>query len=166
MRTGMRAIAAVWIVCAGIPAIEANAQSIPKDIAARVEIYAIPSLTISDQQFLTGDANGTAVTVAGQMLLGLALAVLIDRVFFGKRLFRAIYYVPVVTSWVAVSVIWQWIFNPAYGLVNYVLSWFGIDGPAWLIDPDTELYAIIITSVWNDLGFVAVMFLGGLQGIP
>lgn len=68
MRMGMRAVAAAWILCTGIllAAIETNAQSIPKELAARVEIYAIPSLTISDQQFLTGDANGKPVTIAGE----------------------------------------------------------------------------------------------------
>lgn len=68
MRMGMRTVAAAWIFCTGIllAAIETNAQSIPKELAARVEIYAIPSLTISDQQFLTGDANGKPVTVAGE----------------------------------------------------------------------------------------------------
>jgi dienelactone hydrolase len=68
MRTGMRAAIAAWIICTGIllAGIETNAQSMPKDVAARVELYAIPSLTISDQQFLTGDANGKPVTVAGE----------------------------------------------------------------------------------------------------
>src|SRR5260370_6683605 len=68
MRTGMRTAIAVWILCTAIllAGIETNAQSIPKEIAPRVELYAIPSLTISDQQFLTGDANGKPVTVAGE----------------------------------------------------------------------------------------------------
>jgi dienelactone hydrolase len=68
MRTGMRAAIAAWIFCTGIwlAGVETNAQSMPREVAARVEIYAIPSLTISDQQFLTGDANGKPVTVAGE----------------------------------------------------------------------------------------------------
>jgi dienelactone hydrolase len=68
MRMGMGAAIAAWIFCTGIllAGIETNAQSMPKEIASRVEIYAIPSLTISDQQFLTGDANGKPVTVAGE----------------------------------------------------------------------------------------------------
>src|SRR3984893_1366711 len=68
MRTGMRAAIAAWIFCTAIllAGIETNAQSMPKEIAPRVELYAIPSLTISDQQFLTGDANGKPVTVAGE----------------------------------------------------------------------------------------------------
>jgi dienelactone hydrolase len=68
MRMGLRAAGAAWIVCTGIllAGIETNAQSMPKEVASRVELYAIPSLTISDQQFLTGDANGKQVTVAGE----------------------------------------------------------------------------------------------------
>src|SRR6478672_6093277 len=68
MGTGMRVAVAGWILCTGIglASVEASAQSIPKEIASRVEIYAIPSLTISDQQFLTGDSNGKQVTVAGE----------------------------------------------------------------------------------------------------
>src|SRR5258708_24805660 len=68
MRTGTRAARAAWIICTGIllAGIETNAQSMPKEIAQRVELYAIASLTISDQQFLTGDANGKPVSVAGE----------------------------------------------------------------------------------------------------
>jgi dienelactone hydrolase len=68
MRTGVRAAITAWIFCTAIwlAGVEANAQSMPRDVAARVELYAIPSLTISDQQFLSGDANGKPVTVAGE----------------------------------------------------------------------------------------------------
>jgi dienelactone hydrolase len=68
MSKGMRAVIAAWIFCTGIllAVVETSAQSMPKEVAARVEIYAIPSLTISDQQFLTGDADGKVVTVAGE----------------------------------------------------------------------------------------------------
>ena len=67
MRTGMRAAIAASIICTGmLGGVETNAQSMPKEIAARVELYAIPSLTISDRQFLTGDADGKPVTVAGE----------------------------------------------------------------------------------------------------
>jgi dienelactone hydrolase len=69
MRTGWRVAIAAWTLCTVVllACIETNAQSMPKDVASRVEIYAIPSLTISDQQFLTGDANGKPVTVAGEL---------------------------------------------------------------------------------------------------
>src|SRR5437899_12536502 len=75
-----RVTAAVAIFCTGllVTCIETNAQSMPKDVAARTEIYAIPSLTISDQQFLTGDANGKQVTVAGEFRIAQRSAKLPD----------------------------------------------------------------------------------------
>jgi multiple sugar transport system permease protein len=66
---------------------------------------------------------------------------------------------------VVVALMWKWIFNPRYGLLNYLLARIGITGPAWLFDPDSALYAVIIASVWKDTGFIAVMYLAGLQGI-
>src|SRR5690606_4993378 len=78
---------------------------------------------------------------------------------------RTATFLPVVASWVVVSLMWKWIFNPQYGLINPVLSRFGIDAPAWLFEPNSALVAIVITSVWKDLGYIAVMYLGGLQAI-
>jgi multiple sugar transport system permease protein len=93
-------------------------------------------------------------------------ALLLNRPLRGRALFRMAFYVPVVSSWVAVSMIWRWIFNPRFGLLNFLLGKIGISGPAWLFDPDTALYAIVIASVWKDAGFSAVLFLAGLQSIP
>jgi len=59
----------------------------------------------------------------------------------------------------------KWIFNPAYGLVNYGLGEVGVSGPAWLFEPISALYAIAITSVWKDVGYIALLYLGGLQSI-
>lgn len=100
-------------------------------------------------------------------VLGLAfgVALLLDRKIPFIGVYRASFFVPVVSSWVVISLVWRWIFNPRFGLLNYLLSQVGIEGPAWLFDPDTALYAIVITSVWKDTGFLAVMFLAGLQGI-
>lgn len=97
--------------------------------------------------------------------LGLGLALFLNQKLRGIVFTRTLTFLPVVASWVVVSLIWKWIFNPQYGLINYGLSWFGIEGPAWLFDANTALYAMVITSVWKDLGYVAVMYLGGLQGI-
>lgn len=93
-------------------------------------------------------------------------ALLLNRPLRGRTFFRTAFYLPVVSSWVAVSMMWRWIFNPRYGLFNFLLKQIGIDGPAWLFDPDTALYAIVIASVWKDTGFSAVLFLAGLQNIP
>lgn len=67
--------------------------------------------------------------------IALALALLLNRRLGGKVFFRAVYFVPVVTSWVAVSLIWKWLLNPQYGLVNYGLALIGIKGPGWPFDP-------------------------------
>lgn len=99
------------------------------------------------------------------MILGLSVALLVNSNIRFKTFFRATYFLPVVTSWVAVSLVWKWLFNPKYGLINYFLSLVGVDGPNWLNDPNTAMIAIIITSVWKDIGFIMILYLGGLQNI-
>lgn len=98
-------------------------------------------------------------------VLGLALALFLNRKLPGMLLVRTSTFLPVVASWVVVSLIWKWIFNPSYGMVNSVLSTFGITGPAWLFEPQTAVYAMVITSVWKDVGYIALLYLGGLQNI-
>ncbi|MFC0187214.1 carbohydrate ABC transporter permease [Fictibacillus aquaticus] len=99
------------------------------------------------------------------LVVALGIAMLLNKKMKGRTFFRAAYFIPVISSWVAVSLIWKWLFNPAYGLVNYFLSWFGINGPDWLQDPNWAMIAIVLTSVWKDTGFVMVLFLAGLQNI-
>ncbi len=100
------------------------------------------------------------------MVIALGVAVLLNQKLRGVVLFRTAFFIPVVSAWVAVALLWKWIFNPKFGIVNYLLGLVGIQGPAWLFDPQWAMPAIIITSVWKDIGFVMVMFLAGLQGIP
>jgi multiple sugar transport system permease protein len=97
---------------------------------------------------------------------GLGLALLLNRKLPGRTAFRAIYFVPVVTSWVAVSLVWKWLLNPQYGLINYGLALIGIKGPGWLFDPSWAMAGVILTTVWKDIGFVTVIYLAGLQEIP
>lgn len=97
---------------------------------------------------------------------GLFVALLMNRALPGRSIFRAMYFLPVVTSWVAVALVWKWLFNPTYGLINTLLGFIGISGPAWLFDPNWAMPAIILTSVWKDTGFVMIILLAGLQGIP
>lgn len=96
--------------------------------------------------------------------LGIALA--LNAPLRGIGVIRTAFFLPVVSSWVAVALLWSWLFNPKFGLVNYVLSLLGVAGPGWLFDPFWAMPAIILTSVWKDLGFVMVLFLAGLQAIP
>lgn len=106
-----------------------------------------------------------AMYIPAVFVLGLALALLLNQKITGISFVRTATFLPVVASWVVVSLIWKWIFNPAYGLVNYGLAGIGIEGPAWLFSPTTAMYAIVITSIWKDVGYIALLYLGGLQAI-
>ena len=83
-----------------------------------------------------------------------------------RTVFRVGYYLPVVTSIVAIAVVWRFLLNPDVGLVNMVLGSVGIDGPNWLGDPTLAMPSIIAMAVWRNLGFAMIVFLAGLQTIP
>jgi multiple sugar transport system permease protein len=106
-----------------------------------------------------------AMYVPAVFILSLALALLLNQKLRGMIIVRVATFMPVVASWVVVSLIWKWIFNPAYGPVNALIRGLGFEGPDWLYQPYTALLAIVITSVWKDVGYTALLFLGGLQGI-
>ncbi|GAA3741558.1 sugar ABC transporter permease [Leifsonia bigeumensis] len=96
----------------------------------------------------------------------IAIAVLLNSKLKGATFFRGIYFLPVVTSWVVVALLWKWLLSPQGGMVNYVLGLVGIDGPGWWTDPNWAMPSIIIASVWKDLGFNMLILLAGLQSIP
>ena len=100
------------------------------------------------------------------MVLGFLLAVALNSRIPGRGLLRAVYFLPVVTSWVAVGLVWKWLLNPEYGLINSMLAHLGLQGPAWLFDPTFAMAAVILTSLWKDVGFVMTILIAGLQGIP
>lgn len=112
----------------------------------------------------------TVVYCAGYLPLvfvgGLGLALALNGRLAGRSFFRAAYFLPVVTSWVVVALVWKWLLNPSNGLVNTMLGWVGTDGPGWWTDPTWALPAVILSSAWKDLGFVMVIMLAGLQAIP
>ena len=83
----------------------------------------------------------------------------------GITIYRTIYYLPSVLAGVAFVVVWMWLLHPEAGLVNALLGLFGIQGPRWLTDPDTALYALWIMSIWG-LGRTAIIFLAGLKDVP
>ncbi|PZD97200.1 sugar ABC transporter permease [Paenibacillus sambharensis] len=107
----------------------------------------------------------TIASVPIGIVISLLLAVFLNQKLRFIRFYRAAFFIPVISSMVAVSVIWQWIYNPEYGLLNYALSWFGIDGPAWLTDPQWAMPTVILTTIWKSLGFNMLIFLAGLQSI-
>lgn len=108
----------------------------------------------------------TFVSVPVGIFISLLLAVALNQKIRGIRFYRVAYFIPVISSMVAVAIIWQWIYNPEYGFLNFFLSLFGIDGPNWLSSQTWALPAVIITSIWKGLGFNMLIFLAGLQGIP
>jgi multiple sugar transport system permease protein len=97
---------------------------------------------------------------------GLGLALALNQGLRAISWVRTIYFLPVVTSWVVVALVWKWLLNPQFGIVNRVLGLFGIAGPGWWLDPHWAMPSIILASAWKDLGFTMVIFLAGLQAIP
>ena len=96
---------------------------------------------------------------------GLALALALNTRLRGRAWLRGMYFLPVITSWVVVALVWRWLLSPSNGVVNGVLAWFGIEGPGWWSDPAWAMPSIILASAWKDLGFVMVILLAGLQSI-
>lgn len=105
------------------------------------------------------------VTVPIGIVLSLFLATALNQHIRGIKLYRAAYFLPVISSMVAVAVIWQWIYNPEYGVLNFLLSLVGIKGPSWLSSVTWAMPAVMLTSIWKGLGFNMLLFLAGLQGI-
>lgn len=100
------------------------------------------------------------------MLLSLLVALGVNKRVRGIRLLRTIYYLPAVTAGVSTTVVWRWILNKEYGILNYVLGFFGVPKIPWLTSPRTALIAIMLMSIWQSLGSQMVIFLAGLQSIP
>ena len=116
---------------------------------------------------VTNTVYFTLATVLPAIALALGLALVLNSSRLRARgLFRTVYFVPVVTSLVAVSYVWRWLLEPSFGLVNTALGWVGIDGPGWLADPSWALPGVIGMSIWRDVGYYMVIFLAGLQTIP
>jgi len=99
-----------------------------------------------------------------RLVLSLFIALLLRNLTFGVRIFRTLYYIPVVISGVAVMVLWTFIFNPNMGLLNQFLGLFGIQGPAWIFDPDWALPSLVIMSLF-EVGGMIIIWLAGLSGI-
>jgi multiple sugar transport system permease protein len=100
------------------------------------------------------------------MAAGVGLALLLNRGRGGERALRAIVFLPYVTSMVAIAIVWQWMFNADFGLVNYGLRLLHLPAVDWLGSPRFALLSIIAVTVWTQVGYQMVIFLAGLQGIP
>lgn len=99
------------------------------------------------------------------IILGLAIALLMNQKVRGIMTFRAIYYLPAVTSGVAVAILWQFVFHKQWGILNAILAIFGVKPIGWLVDPSWVMVAFIIMSIWG-VGGSMIIYLAGLQSIP
>ena len=113
--------------------------------------------------------RNTLVFVVGvvpiTVILSLIIALLLNQVKIISGFFRTVYFLPFVTSTVAIAMVWNWMFHSNYGLINYFMGWFGIHPINWLTDPHYALLALIIMSIWKSLGFNIILFLVGLKNI-
>ena len=96
---------------------------------------------------------------------GLAL-ILNRKEMRGGPIYEGVYFLPFIISWVPLSVMWKWIYDPGYGILNYAISFIGIPPQGWLVNPDLALYSIVILVVWRNLGLYIVLFSVGLKNIP
>jgi len=118
---------------------------------------------------LSSTLGYTVVTVVGQLLLGLGAALLLNQRIPGRALLRLIYYLPVITSWVIVSLVFLYLYNGQAGALNWVLKdVLGVidANVAWLAEPSSALWAIAILGIWKGIGWTMVVFLAGLQSVP
>ena len=104
-------------------------------------------------------------TIPATLFLALLVAVLLNVKIKGKGFYRVLYFLPYVTMATAISMVWKWMFNGDYGLINYILGFFGIEGRRWLTDTATAPYAIIVVSIWSGIGYNMIILLAGIQGI-
>jgi multiple sugar transport system permease protein len=125
-------------------------------------------LFTTDRSFYLVLSN-TALYAVGTILPGMAIALifatLLNQNIIGQAAFRAIYFVPVVVPTAAVAILWRWIYEPNYGIVNSLLRAVGLPGPMWLTNTHSALLAVIIEAVWAGLGLNIVIYLAGLQSI-
>jgi multiple sugar transport system permease protein len=108
----------------------------------------------------------TVGTVVPSLFISLAVALALNQKVRGLAIFRAAYYAPQVASWVAISIIWLFMLNPSFGILNFLLTSVGLPRLEWLNSSSTALPTVILVGIWKFIGYGAVIFLAGLQGIP
>jgi multiple sugar transport system permease protein len=124
---------------------------------------------LDDPDVLSALQNTIVISVAsvvGTVSIATLLAVLLNVGVRGTSLYRVLLFLPVVTMPAASAMVWKWIYNGDLGLLNSALSVIGIDGPSWLVDKTYALWAVVIVTIWNEVGIGMIILLAGLQGIP
>ncbi len=123
----------------------------------------------SDDDFYAAIANTlfyVVVCVPVSLTLSLLLAIGLNQNIRGKALFRTLLFLPAVTMPAAVAMVWQWLFNKDFGLINYLLHFFGVSAVGWLSDPDIVRISVSVIIIWSSLALKIIILLAGLQSIP
>lgn len=108
----------------------------------------------------------TFLSVPASIFLSLVIAVLINSDIRGTSAFRTIYFLPMVVAPAAVAMVWRWLFNKEMGIINFLLSFLGIDKIGWLTDPRFMILSVAIVGIWGSIGYNLIIFSAGLKGIP
>jgi len=108
----------------------------------------------------------SALSIPIGMAVALGIAMALNQKVRGIRFFRTMFFLPTISSVIALTLLWKWIFNDSYGLLNYLLELIGVQGPAWLSSETWAMPAMIIQGVWAGLGINMVLYLAALQGVP
>lgn len=138
-----------------------NPRARPVGLANYIEFF-----TEDAPQVLWTTLVFTVVTVGGSMLLGLLLALVLNRRLIGRTFARATVFAPFVLSGVGIGLVWTFIFDPNIGISSQLLRAAGLVVPQWFLDPNLSLLMVCIVFVWKHLGYCAVIYLAGLQSIP
>lgn len=124
---------------------------------------------LQDGDFLISLKNTlfySVFTLFPQLAIGLLVAVLLYRESRLLPIFRTAFYIPNVMSMVCISMVWLWVFDPTFGVLNMILKALGFSTKQWLQDPDMAMFCIILMSIWKSCGYSMVIFLSGLTSIP
>jgi len=162
----------LYIIFTGIPIISAFYLSFTNyDVLSTAKWVGLKNYKklLDDEIFITSLLNilfYVVMYVPLMVVCSLLIALLLNRKLPGTNLFRTIYYIPGLTSSIAAATVWMWILNPEYGLLNQILSYVGITGPAWLANTSTAMISIVIVTLWQGIGGNMVIYMAGLQGIP
>lgn len=105
------------------------------------------------------------VIVPAVIILALILAVFLNMKIKGKAFFRVVYFIPAITMSAAVAMIWRWMFNGDYGLINYILNLFGMESVQFLSNPNLAWISICVVTIWSNVGYNMIILLAGIQGI-
>lgn len=105
-------------------------------------------------------------SVGFTITLAMVLAVILDKKIKGVRFFRSFIFLPYITPMVAVSTVWIWMFDQNFGLINWVLDWFGAPAIPWLTKPGWAMAAIIIMKIWKVVGYYTILLIAGMQNVP